>query len=259
MGPSPGPAASPAALRFFVMKREQLAFRFVLIAFESDPACATVVVVKEIMRTAGIDKAWEYFIRETLTSWGWATEKPSFLSSRLLWTDEGRECARRLQQAARQKVWRDSHLHHALMTWTYEHSPAGGSADLEQFGDADDWWFAGTPVTWEEVIDAVQYLEAEGLLTVNRSDRFYVQPTSIGVKFMHSKEDLSTFLARQTRSAGGVAHHYRGSIVVHGDASGAALVTGDNNALTFNQGAGAIALRSFVAQLRQIAPSLSLP
>ncbi|MFJ9105649.1 hypothetical protein ACIRJM_45205 [Streptomyces sp. NPDC102405] len=238
------------------MKPEQIAFRFVVIALETEPAHATVLTVKEIMRRAGIDKTCESYIVQTLVSWEWAVEKPGFFSSRLLWTDTGRAYAQNLKQAAGQKVSRDAHLHHALLAWAYEHTPANGTASIEHFEDADDWWFWGTPVTWEEVSAAVHYLEAAGLLTVNYGEKVYVRPTFMGTRFIHSKEDLGTFLARQIQPSSGVAHHYSGSIVVHGNPSGSALVTGDNNAI--NLGVRAAALSSFGAQLRQVAPFLGL-
>jgi len=175
-------------------------------------------------------------------------------------TANGLEQARHLRRISQSRAERDIYLHNWLVRWAYEHAPAGGSASLQEFAGDEHWWFAGTQVTWDEVYAAVDYLEAENLLGVERTIGYIgVWPTPLGIKFAHSNMTLRTFMTTQQPQASGVIHQYRDSIVVHGDASGSALATGGNNTQTVSQGVDADALASLVAQLRQVAPALELP
>ncbi|WP_326757338.1 hypothetical protein OHB35_53200 [Streptomyces phaeochromogenes] len=175
-------------------------------------------------------------------------------------TANGLEHARHLHRISQSRAERDIYLHNWLVRWAYEHAPAGGSASLQEFAGDEHWWFAGTQVTWAEVYAAVDYLEAENLLRVERTNGFIgLRPTPLGIKFAHSRMTLRTFMTTQQPQSSGVTHQYRDSIVVHGDAAGSNLATGGNNTQTVNQGVDADALATLVTQLRQVAPTLALP
>ncbi|MEV5878000.1 hypothetical protein AB0L75_28000 [Streptomyces sp. NPDC052101] len=157
-------------------------------------------------------------------------------------TGAGLEHARHLRQISRSKAER-----------------AGGSASLQEFAGGEHWWFAGTQVSWDEVLAAVYFLEAENLLAVERTTASIgIRPTPLGIKFALSNMTLRTFMSTQKLPSSGVTNNYGDSIVVHGDVSGSALVTGGGNTQTVNQGVNVDALVSLVAQLRQIAPALEL-
>ncbi|WP_314414832.1 hypothetical protein [Streptomyces sp. DSM 40484] len=167
--------------------------------------------------------------------------------------------ARHLRRISRSKAEREIHLHSVLVRWAHEHAPAGGSASLQEFASDEKWWFAGTQVTWDEVYAAVDYLDAENLLRVERANGYVgVRPTPLGIKFAHSSMLLRTFMTTQQPQSSGTTHQYRDSIVVHGDAADSNLATGGNNTQTVNQGVDTDALASLVIQLRQVAPTLAL-
>jgi hypothetical protein len=174
-------------------------------------------------------------------------------------TANGLEHARHLRRISRSKTERDIYLHNVLVRWVYEHAPAGGSASLQEFAGDEKWWFAGTQVTWDEVYAAVDYLEAESLLRVERANGYIgVRPTPLGINFAHSHMLLRSFMTGQQPQTSGVTNNFFRSNVVQGDAPGSNLATGDNVTQTVNQGVDADALTSLVAQLRQIAPALDL-
>ncbi|MGW4984838.1 hypothetical protein [Streptomyces mirabilis] len=107
-----------------------------------------------------------------------------------------------------------------LVRWAYEHSPAAGSASLQEFAGDEHWWFAGTQVTWDEVFAAVDYLEAENLLRVERTNgRIGVRPTPLGIKFAHSRMTLRTFMSTHQPQSSGVTNNVGDSIVVNGPVS----------------------------------------
>ncbi|MFJ9105648.1 hypothetical protein ACIRJM_45200 [Streptomyces sp. NPDC102405] len=174
-------------------------------------------------------------------------------------TGAGLEQALHLSRISHSKTERDTYLHNVLVRWAYEHTPAGGSASLQEFAGDDRWWFAGTQVTWDEVDAAVDFLVTEKLLAVERAiGHIGIRPTPLGIKFAHSNQTLRFFMTTQPPHSPIVNNDNRGSITVHGDASGSALVTGDRNTVTLNQGLSADALAALVTQLREVASSLGL-
>ncbi len=174
-------------------------------------------------------------------------------------TGNGLEHAREVLRRSRSKIERETHLHTVLVRWSYEHAPAGGSASLQEFAGDVDWWFAGTEVTWDEVFAAVHFLEAEGLLRVDQANSFArVQPTPLGIKFAHSRQNLRTFLMTQPPQASGVTNNFYDSNIVQGDAPASNFATGEHITQTINNGVDADALASLVTQLRELAPMLEL-
>ncbi|MFI1045357.1 hypothetical protein ACH4U3_05985 [Streptomyces griseoruber] len=140
-----------------------------------------------------------------------------------------------------------------LVRRAYDNTPAGGSASLQEFAGDEHWWFAGTEVTWDEGFAAVDFLEAENLLAVERiPGRIGVRPTPLCIGFALSRMTLRTFMSTQQPHSSSVTNHF-GSIVVQGNATGNNLATGGGNTQTVIQGVDGDALASLVAQLRQIA------
>ncbi|MET9462450.1 hypothetical protein ABZY05_46885 [Streptomyces canus] len=175
-------------------------------------------------------------------------------------TANGLEHAQHLRRISRSRAERDIYLHNVLVRWAYEHTPPAGSVSLQEFAGDEHWWFAGTQVTWDEVFAAVDYLESEKLLSVERfAGGVNIRPTSTGINFVHSKMMLRTFMTTQQPQSPTVTNNFGDSIVVHGAVSGSALATGGNNTQTVSQGVDADALASLVSQLRLVAPTLGLP
>ncbi|MFD5015382.1 hypothetical protein [Streptomyces chartreusis] len=174
-------------------------------------------------------------------------------------TANGLEHAREWRRRTQSKVERERYLQEALMRWAYDNSPANGSVSLQRFAADERWWFHGTEVTWDEVYDAVHFLEAEGLLWVELpTGMTRVRPTPLGTKFAHSHMTLRYFMTTSQPQSSNVTNNFNNSNVVQGDAPGSNFATGDNVTQSVNQGVDADALAGLVAQLREIAPTLDL-
>lgn len=243
------------------MNAERLADRYLLHALDvldREDACFTS---EQIAQPAGLDLSDSNVIVRWLRAAGYvriAAESRDTAALQL--TPQGVERAHHLRNISRSKSERDIYLHNVLVRWAYDNSPAGGSASLQMFAGDERWWFAGTQVTWDEVFAAVDFLEAEKLLAVERAiGRIGIRPTPLGIRFSHSNQTLRFFMETQPSQSPIVNNDNRGSIVVHGDASGSALVTGDSNTVTLNQGMREDALAGLITQLRQVVPDLDLP
>lgn len=187
------------------------------------------------------------------------SESPDGTAQLVSMTHLGLLHAAELRERARSKANRDVHLHNVLVRFAYNHSPAGASAKLQLFAADDGWWFAGTEVTWDEVFAAVDFLEHEGLLVVERiAGDERIQPTHLGSKFALSKGTLRMFMSTQQPHSSNVTNHYTDSIVVHGSAPGSNLATGGGNTQTVNHGVDTEALASLITQLREVVPTLEL-
>lgn len=176
-------------------------------------------------------------------------------------TDDGRQLGRELHRRSESRVERELHLQNRLVPWVYEHVSFDSWTNLQFFATAEDWWFCGTEITWDEVFAAVDYLEAEALLRVERKKgdltAIRVSPTSLGIDFAHSRVDLRSFMNSQ-HSQPSTTTNYISSNIVQGDAPGSNLATGGNATQIMKQGVDADALASLIAHLREVAPTLQL-
>lgn len=176
----------------------------------------------------------------------------------VMFTKAGIEYAQELRRRSSSRVERETYLHNVLVRWAHRNAPPRGAASLHLFAADESWWFAGTEVTWDEVFAAVDYLEDENLLRVERTPGYTgIRPTSWGTNFAHSSMTLRTFMATQQPPSGGT-RNYHGGVFVQGNVSNSNVAGGGNNSQAINQGVDADALVSLVSQLRQIAPALDL-
>jgi hypothetical protein len=75
-------------------------------------------------------------------------------------------------------------------------------SSLQEFAGEGRWWFTGTEVTWDEVFAAVDFLEAENLLAVERiPGRIGVRPTFLGINFALSHMTLRAGLHEHSAAA----------------------------------------------------------
>lgn len=244
------------------MTTERYAEQFLLCLLEVSGGSLTEFLDPEaIMESARLDMPEKVAVFSLLIEQGYVSsggetrDRPVYA---LRFTNAGLEHAQHLRRISRSKAERDVYLHNWLVRWAYDNTSAGGSASLQEFAGDEHWWFAGTEVTWDEVFAAVDFLEAENLLAVERIPGYIgVRPTPLGIKFALSHMTLRTFMSTQQPHSSSVTNHF-GSIVVQGNATGNNLATGGGNTQTVNQGVDGDALASLVAQLRQIAPTLEL-
>ncbi|MET8420685.1 hypothetical protein ABZV41_34850 [Streptomyces sp. NPDC005098] len=207
------------------------------------------------MRTALLDPAEEQGVVSLLLEMRWA-ERAVDPMIRLTWS--GVTEAREVRARSQSRAGRDQYLHNVLPRWAYESARSGDWVSLQMFAADEQWWYCGAEMTWREVKAAVDYLEAKGILHVQRAPGpTHIAPTAEGIDFVLSKEKLRIFMTNQ-RPPAQVSHSYHNSNVVNGDAPGSNLATGGGNTQTVNQGIDAQGLAALVAQLREIAPNLGL-
>ncbi|MFD8724997.1 hypothetical protein ACFV2H_45385 [Streptomyces sp. NPDC059629] len=247
------------------MTSEQHLERFLLAAVEDESSSSRSLVVDHVVRVAELDLYYDSDgkaeIVKTLVSRSYMVHqgRPPLIGFWLTWTPAGLEKAKHLRKISQQKAERDQYLHNVLVRWAYEHTPAGGSARLEEFAEDERWWFAGTQVTWPEVHVAVDYLEAENLLAGGRASRYSaVEPTPLGIKFALTTMTLRMFMTTQQPQPSSVTNNFNSGIVVHGSATGSNFATGGGNTQSLAQGVDADGLASLVAHLRQVASDLPL-
>ncbi|WP_416963869.1 hypothetical protein [Streptomyces sp. Agncl-13] len=217
----------------------RLVAQFVQAAFETQPPDTRVLNVKEALRAAQIHKAYEADILGMLQEHDVVQNELGFITWRWVWTDKGLLHAQQLRQDSQDRAQRDIHLHNALVRWAYENCPRpAGSVDFTEFAGTEGWWYLGTEVSWDEVIDALLYLEAEGLLAMERlpDGGALVRPTNMGINFATGREDLRTFMTtQQPRSAAPVTNNHN-SITVHGSVHGSNFASGSHNDQTITGG-----------------------
>ncbi|MBK3624343.1 hypothetical protein JHN59_05705 [Streptomyces sp. MBT49] len=241
---------------------ERKAERFLLGALDlSGGDVQDILGTSQVVQTAGLDAPDGPAIISWLMSQGYVKSEvtqANGVTTLIRLTANGLEHAYELRRRSTSRVDRETYLHNTLVRWAHDRSPAGGWASVQEFAVDENWWFAGTEVTWDEVFAAVDYLQAEGLLKVERAAGYIgVTPTALGTNFAHSHMLLRSFMNRQQPSGGSVSHYY-GSNVVNGAVSGGNFATGGNNTQTSNHGVDAESLAALVAQLREVAPNLGL-
>ncbi|MFD5633674.1 hypothetical protein ACFWJM_05950 [Streptomyces sp. NPDC127077] len=245
------------------MTLQRLVAQFVQVAFETQSPYTRVLNVKEVLRSAQIDKAYEGEILGMLQEYGIVQNEQRFLWLQWVWTDAGLLHAQQLQRDSRDRAKRDVHLHNALVRWAYENFPRpAGSVDAWEFVGSEGGWYRGTELAWDEVVAALLYLEAEGLVTMERlpNGSALIRPTTMGINFATGSEDLRTFMAKQQpRSTPSVTNNHNNSITVHGNTHNSNLASGNSNSQTITGNVNAHALTSLVSQLRQATHVLDLP
>lgn len=244
------------------MKTAHQVERFLVTVLDKWEGSDEIFAPDLIMRDAGLNQSDQDAVVGWMKTFGEVrveSESADGTAYLIRLTRVGLERAVALRERSRSKAQRDVYLHNVLLRFAYQHSPAGGSVSLQLFAEEDGWWFGGTEVTWDEVFAAVDFLEHEGLLAVDRivGDQ-QIRPTHLGSKFARSNVTLRTFMSTQQPHNSGVTHHYSDSVVVHGGAPGSNLATGGGNTQTVNNGVDADALASLVTQLREVAPTLEL-
>ncbi|MFB7375901.1 hypothetical protein ACFC6U_05595 [Kitasatospora purpeofusca] len=172
-------------------------------------------------------------------------------------TTAGRVKALELRRRSRDRAEREHHLHDALVRWAYNQRRPGAGALLQTLPASPDWWFCGTEVTWDEVGDAVRYLEARGLLV--GSTQFSGPPSGIRLRLTPDGEDC----ARSRQTVRTYMNEQRSQPSTF-------QITGDNNNVAFgnsnNQSSGASTngvssedLATLVGMIRLSIPMLGLP
>ncbi|WP_406368332.1 hypothetical protein OG788_46510 [Streptomyces sp. NBC_00647] len=240
----------------------RLVAQFVQAAFETQSPYTRVLNVKEALRTAQIDKAYKAEILGMLQEHGIVQNEQRLVWEQWVWTDTGLLHAQQLQQDSQDRAKRDMHLHNALVRWVYESFPRpAGSVDAWEFVGTEGGWYLGTELSWDEVVAALLYLEAEALLIIERlpNGSALVRPTNMGINFATGREDLKTFMAKQQpRSTASVTNNHN-SITVHGNTHKSNLASGSGNSQAITVNVNAEALTSLVSQLRQTTHALDLP
>ncbi|WP_148071454.1 hypothetical protein [Streptomyces sp. I6] len=189
-----------------------------------------------IVASAGLDAADEQVVVSHLVVCRWverAVNQANGRSPLIRLTRTGASKARELRANSESRTEREAHLNNRLPRWAYNNSPSGGSADLQMFAAAEEWWFCGTEVTWDEVDAAVAYLEARGLLVADRAPRPQrITLTADGIDFVHSRQTLWFFLTTRRQQSASNGTTIVGSNVVYGPVHDSSLAAGGSNAQT---------------------------
>ncbi len=162
-----------------------------------------------------------------------------------------------LRRRSRDRAEREQHLHDALVRWAYNQRRPGAGASLQSLPTSPDWWFCGTEVTWDEVVDAVRYLEGRGLLVSpvqfsGPPDGIRLHLTPDGEDCARSRQTVRTYLDGQRPHAP--------RIQITGDGNN--LAFGNNNHQSSNssfQGISSEDLATLVGMIRFSIPVLGLP
>ncbi len=216
---------------------EVYADRFLQSAFDAmgdDPE--QILHAGRIVGAARLDAADEQAVVSHLVVRGWAKRAVNQANGRsplIRLTRAGVAKARELRAHSEPRAEREAHLNNVLPHWAYNNSPSGGSADLQKFAAAKEWWFCGTEVTWHEVDAAVAYLEAKGLLVADRTPRPQrITLTADGIDFVRSKQTLWFFLTTRQQQPVSNGTIIVDSNVVYGPVHDSSLAAGASNAQT---------------------------
>ncbi|MEG9552190.1 hypothetical protein V5N34_29370 [Streptomyces baarnensis] len=163
-----------------------------------------ILATKQILDNAQLSESDERAIISSLLSRRLverAVNQANGASPLIRLTATGLGEANRLRTDSQSKAKREVHLHNTLVRWAHQNAPASDYASLQQFALDKDWWFCGTPVTWDEVDEAVAYLAEHGLLQVQWTNGYTgIAPTARGTDFAHSHTTLRTFMTQQQGS-----------------------------------------------------------
>ncbi|MCX4853779.1 hypothetical protein [Streptomyces canus] len=215
---------------------EVYADRFLQCVFDAmgdDPE--QILYAGTIVEAARLDAADEQTVVSHLVVRGWAKREKQADGRSLLFrlTRTGVAKARELRAQSESRAEREAHLNNVLPRWAYNNSPSGGSADLQMFAAAKEWWFCGTQVTWDEVDAAVGYLAARDLLVADRVSRPQrITLTADGIDFVRSKQTLWFFLTTRQQRPVSNSPIIVDSNVVYGPVYDSSLAAGGSNAQT---------------------------
>lgn len=167
-------------------------------------------------------------------------------------TDLGRAEAQRLRELRADPVARTRYARDVLANWLFANF-RGSLADIAGFGQARQSIFLGDQLSSTEILDAVQYLASQAMVSVDPGE-VGVQLTPTGIECVLSGVSVSDYSRQQMAG---------GDTFIVGTAQGSVL-GGQHQTVTqtvsfgFNPNETA-QLVNFAALVKQIGPTLGLP
>ncbi|UKZ02703.1 hypothetical protein BOQ63_000790 (plasmid) [Streptomyces viridifaciens] len=169
-------------------------------------------------------------------------------------TPRGMGDAMSLEAAAQDRARREKHLHRVLPDWIYNAAGPDGWTSLQTFAASEHWWFSGTEVTWNEVDQAVQYLQAKGVIATTVPLDGRVQLTAEGIDMVLSGTTVRSIMGTSRPAEINIqTYNNNGGQTAFGDHARQSMTT------TTTTGVDTTGLLNLVSLLRANAPLLQLP